>query len=295
MRAVTFRAWFGEAEAGDQVHLGIHGPDGKLAGFGTVDLGGPDISMRVEVPDARLWFPDCPVLYEARVLLVRDGKALDSHRQMIAFRDIAVAETDVDAAGRHAWDWALADYALTVNGQPYFMRGTVCGQARSHPKEASRVFDELWLDFQRTYGSFVGGLSVSEADDLARAGLYTMGGLAPGYGRIRSYESADDGFEEYADTCRSCSWVADHPALVSLQTGNEAELEVWGADLKASYGDDLWHCFNETNEVLRREADPRTPVGYVRASNLSPVLPVPRDDYSGVNQYTGRYPAGAAR
>lgn len=289
MRAVTFRAWFGEAEAGDQVHLGIHGPDGKLAGFGTVDLGGPDISMRVEVPDARLWFPDCPVLYEARVLLVRDGKALDSHRQMIAFRDIAVAETDVDAAGRHAWDWALADYALTVNGQPYFMRGTVCGQARSHPKEASRVFDELWLDFQRTYGSFVGGLSVSEADDLARAGLYTMGGLAPGYGRIRSYESADDGFEEYADTCRSCSWVADHPALVSLQTGNEAELEVWGADLKASYGDDLWHCFNETNEVLRREADPRTPVGYVRSSNLSRVLPVPRDDYSGVNQYTGRY------
>ncbi|NSW55782.1 MAG: hypothetical protein HPY44_07215 [Armatimonadetes bacterium] len=288
-RIVAFRARLQEFEAGDQIYLGIHGPDGKPAGFGTLRPSGPDISMRVDVPSARLWFPDCPVLYEARVLLIRDGKALDFHRQMIAFRDIAVAETDVDAAGRHAWDWSLADYALTVNGQPYFMRGTVCGQARSYPEEASRVFDELWLDFQRTYGSFVGGLSVSEADDLARAGLYTMGGLAPSYAHIRSYESADEGFEEYAETCEACAWVADHPALVSLQTGNEAELEVWGADLKASYGDDLWHCFNEAHEVLRREVDPRTPVGYVRATNLSPVLPVPRDDYSGVNQYTGRY------
>lgn len=288
-RSVSFRARIDQFQPGDELLLAIHGPDGALAGFASMKLTGPDVSLRASVPDARLWFPDCPVLYQARVLLMRGAEPLDSHQQLVAFRDIAVAETDVDAVGRHAWDWSLSDYAFTVNGQPYFMRGTVCGQARNSLADASRVFSELWLDFQRTYGSFVGGLSVSEADDLAGAGLYTMGGLAPAYGRIRSYESAAAGFEDYADTCRNCAWAADHPALVSLQTGNEAELEVWGADLKASYGDDLWHCFSEAGKVLRREVDPRTPAGYVRASNLSPVLPVPGDHYGGVNQYTGRY------
>ncbi len=261
----------GSGEADGTVRAGLLTPGGRVAAFREMDLSGEQTDLSLTVPDPQLWFPDCRYLYTLHVGLFRDGKPVDWVQQKLCFRDVAVRESDVTATMRHAWSWALSDYTVTVNGQPYFLRGTVCGEARSRAEEAEPLFRELWLDFNRTYGSFLSGLTADQADDLASRGLTYFGSLSPNYRGIRRYVSSQEGLDEYAETVRRSRWVADHP------------------DLPGVYGRDLWHCFNEATKVLRRELRPSLPVGYVRAANHRQVLPIPREDYSGINQYTGRY------
>ncbi|MEN6343738.1 MAG: hypothetical protein ABFE16_00435 [Armatimonadia bacterium] len=272
------------------LQLGLFDPAGRLVAATSRPVSGGRLEATLQVRPVDLWFPDYPYLYTLRAALVADGKLVDLAQQRVAFREVTVAECDVNATMRHAWDWALTDYTFAINGQPYFLRGTVVsGETRRYPQEASALFSELWLDFQRTYGAYLAGVSPEEADQMADLGLTLFGSIAPSYTALRHYVSSTEGLEDFRDLCHRAAWIADHPAVVAMQTGNEAELSVWGADLPSVYGDDLWHCFNEVNKVVRDEMKPQVPMGYVRATNLDPVLSVPRDDYSGVNQYTGRY------
>ena len=274
---------------GDSVQAGLLAPGDKLVAFASAPAERDAFALRMELASPDLWFPDCRCLYTLRIGLFRDGRAVDWAEQKVAFRDVRICESDVTATMRHAWAWPLADHTFAINGQPYFPRGTVCGQARQYPDEAAPLFRELWLDYQRTYGSFLSRLSESDADTSATLGLTYIGSLAPRYANIRSYVSSREGLEDYREMARQCRWLGDHPALLAIEVGNEAELTVWGADLQSVYGEDLWHVFNEATRVLREEIEPQVPVGYVRARQFHQVLPLPREDYSGVNQYTGRY------
>ncbi|MBU0606907.1 MAG: hypothetical protein KKI08_03435, partial [Armatimonadetes bacterium] len=271
------------------LHAAVLSPQGVPVAFVSQPLAGTAVALRLAVPQANLWFPDCPYVYTLEAVLLRDGRAVDRLRQKIAFRDLRVVETDVMPTLRHAWGWALTDYTFCCNGQPVFPRGTVGGFNRQYPDESAALCRELWLTFERNYGSSVARLSDVQADDMATRGLTLTGSLAPDYTGLRQYVSAASGLEDFREMARRTAWLADHPALLSLQVGNEAELDCWGADLRSSYGDDLWHVFNEVTRVVREEWQPTLPLAYVRAANFNSVLPVPREDYSGVNQYTGRY------
>ena len=63
------------------------------------------------VPDARLWTPDDPYLYDLEVKLVQDGKTVDQVRSYCAMRKVGVA-TGADGIKR-----------MTLNGKPIFMYG----------------------------------------------------------------------------------------------------------------------------------------------------------------------------
>ena len=275
---------------GETFGAGLFGPDGKPVAFGSLGLGKEPAALELRVDQPAWWFPDCPWLYTLRVGLFRQGEAVDWLEQPVAFREIRIVECDVSPTMRHAWAWAPADYTFAVNGQPYFPQGTVCGAlSREHLDEAATLFKELWLDFQRTYGTWLPRLDGPFGDVFARHGLSYLASVRPDYTRIRSYASSRAGLDDYRALVRGSRALASHPAVLTLEIGNEAELPVWGADLQSVYGRDLWHGFNEAARVLREEAEPTVPVGYVRAAHFGHVLPVPREDYSGVNQYTGRY------
>ena len=67
--------------------------------------------VEIPVPDARLWTPDDPYLYDLEVSLVRDGKTLDRVQSYCAMRKVGMAP-DKDGILR-----------LTLNDKPIFMYG----------------------------------------------------------------------------------------------------------------------------------------------------------------------------
>ncbi len=244
----------------------------------------------IEVPAPRYWFPDCPYRYELVVTAYQGGRAIDQYRTPIAFRDIRCVETDVTATMRHAWGLPATDYSFVVSGQPFFPTGTLCGALRREfSTDVAELFDELWLDFQRTYGSSGSLLRGELSDALEARGKGFLLSLAPDYAGIRRYETAADGMEAYREQLDDALGSLHRPSVLALQAGNEAELAVWGASLPTYYGDELWHVFDETIRAVREEIKPQVPVTYVRATHYRTVAPVPREDFSGVNQYTGRY------
>lgn len=67
--------------------------------------------VEIPVPDARLWTPDDPYLYDLEVSLIRDGKTLDRVQSYCAMRKVGMSP-DKDGILR-----------LTLNEKPIFMYG----------------------------------------------------------------------------------------------------------------------------------------------------------------------------
>ena len=67
----------------------------------------------VILPDAKLWTPDTPFLYDMRVTLTRDGKVVDKVASYAAMRTVDVRR---DATGHKR---------ICLNGKPIFMYGTL--------------------------------------------------------------------------------------------------------------------------------------------------------------------------
>ncbi len=67
--------------------------------------------LEIPVPDAHLWSPDDPFLYDLEVSLMVDGKVVDRVRSYCAMRQVGVM-TDEDGIKR-----------MTLNGKPIFMYG----------------------------------------------------------------------------------------------------------------------------------------------------------------------------
>src|SRR5690606_4849635 len=66
-----------------------------LTGHGTnllteIAVEGDAADVTLTVPDAALWSPDAPNLYDLRVELLRDGARLDSYTLAVGIRTIAV-------------------------------------------------------------------------------------------------------------------------------------------------------------------------------------------------------------
>jgi len=235
------------------------------------------------------WFPDCPHRYSLQLVLYRGGQAVDQREQQVAFRDVRVVETDLSATLRQAWELGPTDHTFLINGQVWFPRGTVCNDLSRNPTETVALLDELWLEFQRQYGDTMSWIGGAAAQELVARGKTLLAALGPDYQDIRTFQSAEAGLEQYRQRARDVAGAIFDPAMLVVQVGNEDELAVWGADLPSVYSDDLWHVFTEVITALREEAAPETPVSYVRAAHYGAVLPSPGEDYSGVNQYTGRY------
>lgn len=96
----------GETNAVKVDAVALHGKDevGRVEGL----LGS---ELRVPVPNARLWSPDSPTLYDLKVTLRQDGKLVDTVTSYFGMRKISVAK---DSSGQTR---------LMLNNQPYFQLG----------------------------------------------------------------------------------------------------------------------------------------------------------------------------
>jgi len=97
------------AAAGDKVEaIALDGGNevGRIVG----DVGAP---LALPVPNAKLWSPDSPFLYDLKISLVRDGKPVDSVTSYFGMRKISTAK---DAKGIPR---------IYLNNQPIFSCGTL--------------------------------------------------------------------------------------------------------------------------------------------------------------------------
>ena len=69
-------------------------------------------TLRMAVPDAKLWSPEHPFLYTLKLTLWRDGRKLDEARSYAAMRTIAAVR-----------DWDNGIYRMQLNGENYFQYG----------------------------------------------------------------------------------------------------------------------------------------------------------------------------
>ena len=93
--------------AGDRVRVQLSA-EGAVVAEGCSLAGQP---VRLTVPDARLWSPDDPYLYDLAVTLERDGKTIDRATSYAALREIG---RERDAFGIER---------MTLNGKPCFQFG----------------------------------------------------------------------------------------------------------------------------------------------------------------------------
>lgn len=276
-------------QPGDALLAALRGPDGDVIWWREQPMTSTAATIEIDQLPVRAWTPELPALYEWIVALRRGGAIVDLRRSSVAFRDIAVQGGDLSGTMRHAWGWAAEDWSFRLNGHPWFPRGTVLNDLPRHPEEGVALLRELGLEFYRNYGYQTSHITGRLGDLFRRDGLLLLAGLGPAYGEVRSFESRQAGFETFRSTLRQDRALVHDPAVLAVQVGNEAELAVWGADLGASYGEDLWQPFEEAIAIVREETAPAVPLSYVRAGGPKTVAPVPAEDYSGVNQYAGRY------
>ncbi|NJS13730.1 MAG: beta-galactosidase [Sphingopyxis sp.] len=104
--------------------------EGRVAASAETALTGGDASMAVPVPDARLWSPTDPFLYQLKIELVDGERIIDQIDQRLGLRDVRVEGT-----------------SLLLNGQPLTLTG--CGKHEDSPLHGRGLnLPQLAKDFQ---------------------------------------------------------------------------------------------------------------------------------------------------
>ena len=260
------------------------------------DAGGAEVatgagaSGTLTVPDVHRWAPGDGYLYDLEVQLAdRDGRTVDSYRQSVGVRTVAVDGT-----------------RFLVNGEPVHFTGF--GMHEDHPVLGKGHNDALMLrDFELL--EWIGANSFRTShypysqdvlDEADRRGILVIdetpavglnmgigGGIFGGQGYVTfSPETVNDRTREvHAQAIRELvARDKNHPSVVIWSIANEPESDTEGAE----------NYFRPLFE-LTRELDPTRPVGFVnvmlapygkcRVSQFGDVLMLNR--YYGWYVYTG--------
>ena len=90
LTAVTNTSVRGDSQVNNVVKVVVKDGDQVV----TTYSGLPDVVMDIEVPNAKLWSPDSPFLYDLEVSLTTDDKEVDRVKSYFGMRKIEVAEED---------------------------------------------------------------------------------------------------------------------------------------------------------------------------------------------------------
>jgi hypothetical protein len=262
----------------------VLGPDATLLASGRARGASPSLHLT----GLRAWAPGEPWRYRLRLAAVAGDQILAYDERDVGLRTSAVVPGGPTPLLRHVTCRRQPDWTFLVNGQCWFPRLTVYHWPEPEKTElaGARMLGDLWLDGLRFYG-----LNVSPAtwERFDRCGLALLSGLAPGYRSLESWDDVAPWEADYVRACRSARVLRDRPAQIAAQVGNEVELTAWGASLGPAFPDAPYQPLDRAAAVLRREWDPPVPIMYVRAGSFREVPPLPHEQISGVNQYTGRY------
>lgn len=249
------------------------------------DDGKARVSTRLE--GVYYWWPGCPYLYTLRVGAYGEDGLLDVLEKPLGFCSVVYRESDVSGAMRHARVEPRRDWSAWINGQAWFVQGT-----RAHlggtddPMDGVRLFGDLWVEFQRNYGFTFAN---SHSPVFLREGIMETASLRAPYQSIANYADEAPLIESYAKRLGMIRDRAARANVLHYAVGNEVELTAWGADLAATYGDDVWQPLEMGARTIREVLGSSRPLSYVRAGQFGRVPDLPSDDMAGVNHYPGRY------
>jgi hypothetical protein len=270
--------------AGSRILADMHDRAGRLLAAGSGPASGWSLTPEHALP----WEPGQPHTYTVRCL-VRSGSQIYSYSQRrVGLRTAGVRVGGPDALLRHATQRGQPDWSYQINGRSWFPRVAAYHwpDTEQTMAEGVRMFGDLWLDGVRRYGF---ALQPAEWDSFSEHGLGMFSSLAPTYRSLQGWDDVQPWVENYQQDCVRAIPVSDSPHQLMAQSGNEAELTIWGADLNSAFPDARYQPLDLAAERLAQVVRPNAPVMYVRASSFRQVPPLPHEQVSGVNQYTGRY------
>ncbi|MEW6356439.1 MAG: hypothetical protein AB1696_08945 [Planctomycetota bacterium] len=245
------------------------------------------LHLRSTISGVHYWWPGYPYLYTLKVGAFHNGKMIDAAIRKIGFARVEVRQGDLSATMRHARGLTGRDWSVWINGQPHFPIGTHAGLGGlKDPRDFTSLLNDLWMEFQRNYGFHP---TSDMWDVFDEEGLMYTCPIHPKYSAIRSYGDVEGFLDEYENRLGMVESSLHHPSIIHYAIGNEAELPIWGADLSATFGNEIWQPMEHVARIVKQAVGDRAPVCYIRAGHFQRVPGVPSEDMSGVNQYTGRY------
>ena len=176
--------------------------------------GAPNTELSLPVPDAKLWSPDSPTLYDLRVDLLDPRRAVDSVGSYFGMREISIVPGE-DGKNR-----------MALNGEILFHNAT--------------LDQGFWPD----------GLNTAPTDDALKFDLQLQKDL--GFNTVRKHIKVEpDRWYHHADTLGLMVWQ-DMPAMktgarppVAAQVQYEAELDEMIEEKKSWTSIVAWVPFNE--------------------------------------------------
>ncbi len=270
--------------AGSQVLADLHDRAGRLLAVGSGPASGWSLMPEHVLP----WEPGQPHTYTVRCLVLSGDQTYSYSQRLVGLRTAEVRVGGPDALLRHATQRGQPDWSYQINGRSWFPRVAAYHwpDTEQTMAEGVRMFGDLWMDGVRRYGF---ALQPDEWDRFSEQGLGMFTSLAPTYRSLQGWDDVQPWVENYQQDSSRAIPFSDSPHQLMAQSGNEAELTIWGAALSSAFPDAPYQPLDLAAQRLAQVVRPNAPVMYVRASSFRQVPPLPHEQVSGVNQYTGRY------
>lgn len=186
---------------------------GERAAGTKEEIRGTDLSLELEIPDAKLWSAETPELYEAVVTVEKDGTICDCVTERFGIRTIAVNP----------------EKGLLINGKPEFLRGGcihndkgVIGVINNDATELHRVKKIRQAGFNAIRSAHH-PMSRSLMKACDEAGLYVMDEAFDYWFRPKGGNPYGSLFEKefQEDTRAMVEDAYNHPSVILYSIGNE--------------------------------------------------------------------------
>ena len=250
-----------------------------------------DKAAKMDIPlSIPMWSPFIPNTFPL-LLLAYDGKKIVAYdRRDIGFRTAQILQSGANTLLRHVGNRNRPDWFYAYNGQPSFFRTAVYSQMEHSleqcPTETVRLLQDLWVEGQRNYGMPKNALHWENSEQY---GVGRLSSFAPSYKSLRNFGDIDSLLRKYAFDLEQIIPLSANANSFVHQVGNEVELDSWGASINAAFPGTAFQPLDVIAQQLIDNHCDTVPVMYVRAGSFNKVEPLPHEDISGINQYTGRY------
>ena len=250
-----------------------------------------DKAAKMDIPlNIPMWSPFIPNTFPL-LLLAYDGKKIVAYdRRDIGFRTAQILQSGANTLLRHVGNRNRPDWFYAYNGQPSFFRTAVYSQAENSleqcPTETVRLLQDLWVEGQRNYGM---PKNARHWENSEQYGVGRLSSFAPSYKSLRNFGDIDSLLRKYAYDLEQIIPLSANANSFVHQVGNEVELDSWGASINAAFPGTAFQPLDVIAQQLVDNQCDTVPVMYVRAASFNKVEPLPHEDISGINQYTGRY------
>ncbi|MBR4899546.1 MAG: hypothetical protein IKZ46_01280 [Victivallales bacterium] len=251
----------------------------------------PNKAAQMDVPlTLPLWSPFIPNTFPL-LLLAYDGKKIvASDCRDIGFRTAQILQSGANTLLRHVGNRNRPDWFYSYNGQPSFFRTAIYSGVENSleqcPTETIRLMQELWVEGQRNYGMPKNTIHWRNSEQY---GVGRLSSFAPSYKSLRDYGDIDGLLRKYSYDLEDIIPLSSRANSFVHQVGNEVELDSWGASINAAFPGTPFQPLDIIAQQLIDNQCDTAPIMYVRAGTFRKVEPLPHEDISGINQYTGRY------